>query len=420
MAMKWLCTTAILLTVGGGVAIAQSPADTQKKREQHQSLSPKEPGRSAAGEEHLGGASRGSRGDRTGSLQREGAKEPRGAGETRAKEREQAQGRQAPERQPNRQAEKLGRGEHQPALAGQNEERGRTARGAEQNAQERQATSGRDREGMKQSEQKQKEQNPRAAQSRQTPATERNGPAAQHNEAAQQDQNAQHDRKQAGQQPQRNGNSQANETARPGENERQRQTVGQTPDRSRNGEQRSAVSVNQDQRRQVVDRLHRDHDFTRENQNINMRVSVGERLPDHVRARPLPPDIVDIVPQYRDYDYTVIDNRVEVINPRTREIVDVLDEGGGGYAERGYSQGYSESRSRISLSSDDRELLLKQGASTTVGSTGGGNSACVTLQRIPEELAQRHPELASDRYIAIGNQIVLVDPRERKIVQVID
>lgn len=430
MTMKWLCTTAILLTIGGGAAFAQSPADSQKSGEHHQSASPREPGRSAAGEEHMGGASKGSKGAEARSAEREGARESRGARGNETNSRAQAQ--QPSERQPNRQSEKMGRGERQPAaVTGQNEERGRPARGTEQSAQGRQTTSGRDQHpATKQSEQQQKEQSPRAAQSRQNPANERNGQTAQQdrNRATERDRNqaTQPDRNQAAQ-PQKSGNPQANETTRPGESERQRQTVGQTPDRSGRAGQTSATSpnqgqrtsTNQDQRKQVVDRLRNDRDFARENQHIDMRVSVGERLPDNVRPRPLPPDIVQIVPQYRDYDYTVIDDRVAVVDPRTRDIVDVIDEGGGGYADRGYSQGYSASGSHITLSSDERQQLLKRAAPVTVGSNGG-NSACITMQQVPEDLAQQHPELASDRYIAVGDQIVIVDPKQQKVVQVID
>ena len=70
-----------------------------------------------------------------------------------------------------------------------------------------------------------------------------------------------------------------------------------------------------------------------------------------------------------------------------------------------------------------RELV--RSSSTTVGSTspsGGGTSAsnCLSLQPVPEELARNHPELSSYRYLAIGDQVVLVDPQQQKIVQVID
>jgi hypothetical protein len=54
----------------------------------------------------------------------------------------------------------------------------------------------------------------------------------------------------------------------------------------------------------------------------------ADLLPPRVRPRPLPPDIVRIAPQYREYEYTVVDNRVVIVDPRSRGLVDVLDESG--------------------------------------------------------------------------------------------
>jgi hypothetical protein len=39
---------------------------------------------------------------------------------------------------------------------------------------------------------------------------------------------------------------------------------------------------------------------------------------------------------------------------------------------------------------------------------------------VPQDLARDNPDLASYSYVAIGDQIVLVDPRDRRIVDVID
>ena len=46
--------------------------------------------------------------------------------------------------------------------------------------------------------------------------------------------------------------------------------------------------------------------------------------------------------------------------------------------------------------------------------------SCLTLQRVPEELARANPELGQYRMLAIGDQIVLVDPRQQKVVEVIE
>jgi hypothetical protein len=39
---------------------------------------------------------------------------------------------------------------------------------------------------------------------------------------------------------------------------------------------------------------------------------------------------------------------------------------------------------------------------------------------MPEELTRTNPQLSQYRYLAIGNEVVLIDPRQQKIVEVID
>ena len=58
------------------------------------------------------------------------------------------------------------------------------------------------------------------------------------------------------------------------------------------------------------------------------------------------------------------------------------------------------------------------GSSAPSGSTA--DSSCLTLQPVPEELVRSNPEFSSYRYLAIGDQVVLVDPRQQKIVEVVD
>ena len=117
----------------------------------------------------------------------------------------------------------------------------------------------------------------------------------------------------------------------------------------------------------------------------------------------------------------MIDNRVAIIDPRRHEVVEILDDG------PGYGRAAAYGGDRIVISDDTRTRFreLVRSPSTTVGSTspsGGGTSAsnCLSLQPVPEEIARNHPELSSYRYLAIGDQLVLVDPQQQKIVHVID
>jgi hypothetical protein len=60
--------------------------------------------------------------------------------------------------------------------------------------------------------------------------------------------------------------------------------------------------------------------------NINFSISVGTRVPrDNVRFYPLPTEIVTIYPDWRGYEFFMVGDEIIVVNPRTLEIVAVLD-----------------------------------------------------------------------------------------------
>lgn len=61
--------------------------------------------------------------------------------------------------------------------------------------------------------------------------------------------------------------------------------------------------------------------------HADFSVSVGTRVPERYHFHPLPSQIVDIVPEYRGFDYMVVNNEIVIVNPRTREIVYTMSEG---------------------------------------------------------------------------------------------
>ena len=59
--------------------------------------------------------------------------------------------------------------------------------------------------------------------------------------------------------------------------------------------------------------------------SVNFDLSVGTRVPRNVRFVALPPSIVTIEPDLRGYDYFMVGDRIVVVNPRTMEIVAIID-----------------------------------------------------------------------------------------------
>lgn len=59
--------------------------------------------------------------------------------------------------------------------------------------------------------------------------------------------------------------------------------------------------------------------------NINFAVSVGTRVPREVGFHPLPAEIVTYYPDWRGYEFFLVRDQIVVVDPRTLEIVAVLD-----------------------------------------------------------------------------------------------
>ncbi|MFL6826155.1 MAG: DUF1236 domain-containing protein [Bradyrhizobium sp.] len=60
-------------------------------------------------------------------------------------------------------------------------------------------------------------------------------------------------------------------------------------------------------------------------QNVNFSISVGTRVPREVRFHTLPSEIVTIYPEWRGYEYFLVRDQIVVVDPRTLEIVAVLE-----------------------------------------------------------------------------------------------
>jgi uncharacterized protein DUF1236 len=58
---------------------------------------------------------------------------------------------------------------------------------------------------------------------------------------------------------------------------------------------------------------------------LSVSVSVGTRIPASVHLYPLPVEVVEVYPAWRGFEYILVGDQIVVINPRTHEIVAVLE-----------------------------------------------------------------------------------------------
>ena len=59
--------------------------------------------------------------------------------------------------------------------------------------------------------------------------------------------------------------------------------------------------------------------------NVHFSTSIGSRVPREVHFYPVPEEMVHFYPHWRGYDYFLVGDEIFVVNPRTHEIVAILD-----------------------------------------------------------------------------------------------
>ena len=95
-------------------------------------------------------------------------------------------------------------------------------------------------------------------------------------------------------------------------------------DRATTGQGAAAGSANlSTEQRTKINTIIRQHKV--EPAHLNVSVRVGTRVPESVRFYPLPAEVFVVYPQWRGYDYILVGDQILVINPRTHEIVAILD-----------------------------------------------------------------------------------------------
>jgi len=153
------------------------------------------------------------------------------------------------------------------------------------------------------------------------------------------------------------------------------------------------------------------------NQRIDIQVNVGTRLPPRVHPRPLPRTVVEVMPQYRGYQFVMVRDEIAIVRPGTREVVDVIREPGSSasYASTSEHRGATT----IHLTDQQRTRLREEAGRFKTSQVSSTGSQCLSLQPVPASLANENPDLKQYQMLAIGDNIVLFDPDQKKIVDVI-
>jgi len=153
------------------------------------------------------------------------------------------------------------------------------------------------------------------------------------------------------------------------------------------------------------------------NQRIDIQVNVGTRLPPRVRPSQLPRTVVEVMPQYRGYEFVMVRDEIAIVRPGTREVVDVIREPGS--SSTFASTSTHGGGTTIHLTDQQRTRFREEAGRFKTSQVSSAGSQCLSLQPVPDSLANENPDLKRYQMLAIGDDIVLVDPNQKKIVDVI-
>ncbi len=155
----------------------------------------------------------------------------------------------------------------------------------------------------------------------------------------------------------------------------------------------------------------------------------GVVLPASAPYYDLPIEVVERNPQWRGYQYVMTESEeVAIVEPRSHRIVDVVDKNASRAASAAPAPaGAAPSQPRQAASDDRHELariILSQAKPGEIQGTDGLRGAVLSseirLQPLPAEVEERDQQLRGYQYTLIGDDVLIVDPQSRRVVDVIE
>ena len=195
--------------------------------------------------------------------------------------------------------------------------------------------------------------------------------------------------------------------------------------RDTQGSTSSSVSVTQEQQTKITEVISKQK--VQPVTNVNFSVSVGAPVPRSVRAYDLPREIVQINPEFRGKKFVVVHDEIVIIEPRTYKVVAVIPRSGRSTTGTSTSVRQTTS-SKLQLAPEKRriikEIVLKERQMPRCEdvrlSVGEELPRTIEVRTFSDEIVREVPEIRSYRFCVKDSEVILVDPTEYRIVEVID
>lgn len=151
----------------------------------------------------------------------------------------------------------------------------------------------------------------------------------------------------------------------------------------------------------------------------------GVILPPDAYYYDLPVEVVEQHPDWRGYQYVMTESEeVAIVEPRSRRIVEVVGKG----AAQSATAGPATMGSTSPAATDDRHeiarIILGDSRPGDMQGIDGLKGAVlpneIVLRPLPREAEDRDSSLRGYQYTLIGDDVLIVDPQSRRIIDVIE
>jgi hypothetical protein len=158
--------------------------------------------------------------------------------------------------------------------------------------------------------------------------------------------------------------------------------------------------------------------------DVSFSITQGAAVPASVSLRPLPDKVLTIAPQYKGYSYFATKEKIVIVEPSKHTVVAVMPMAGPSRAAAPAS-----TKQSVKFSKEQQDVIRKRVVTTKKPTTTGSSSTRLSVeQRVPDsvqleefsdEVVREVPTVKSYRYYRQDDGLAVIDPGERRVIEII-
>lgn len=194
---------------------------------------------------------------------------------------------------------------------------------------------------------------------------------------------------------------------------------------ARNGDRQGSqqvkrVQASNEQRVRVRERIFHDRNVRRiSRRDFGVGLTIGAHVHRRHHLHRMTPAILAFAPAYSGYSYVVVDDTICIVDPVSYTIVDVIP------SSIEYASGGPDERHQLVLSAEEMHFIFASVPRDRTADVrirlalGAEVPISVDLERFPDGVISRVPQVDNFRFIVVDDDVVVVDPYDRSVALVI-